>query len=454
MLFSFLKYVKPIWYLNGQSEASHYFIDYRRLSDGERQLIDYCSRYTEESASLMDAALQGWYKGFIEKNGSRCLSELRCCSNVFDNYLFLRRFFSPFWSWYTLFLRLCSLHNPIREFRAFLAATSVRRLDLFKSTKQYPDLDERLNSERDQFVTVVIPTLNRYKYLADVLRDLEKQEHRRFEVIVVDQSDNYQPEFYRQFTLNLHVIRQREKALWKARNDAIRRAKGNLILLFDDDSRVDPDWIARHVKCVNYFGADLSSGVSLSAVGAKIPRTYSYYKWSDQVDTGNVMIRKAVFDRVGLFDRQFEGQRMGDAEFGLRCHLYGLRNVSNPDAKRIHLKVPEGGLREMGSWDAFRPKRIFGPRPVPSVLYYFRKYFGFKLACLALLRDIPLSTVPYRLKGRKSLVAIGAIASLFILPLTVIQMALSWRQATIKLREGARIESLEKMVTRSGESGL
>lgn len=444
MKFLFLKYVKPIWYLNRRRVGSFDLVDYRLLADEEKQLVEYCSQYSEESASLMDAALQLWYKGFIESNGDRCLSENGFSSNVFDNYRFLRRFFGPFWSWYTLFLRLCSLHNPVQELTAFIANRNVKRLDVFKARKHYPDLEHGCSQGHgSEFVTVVIPTLNRYKYLVDVLRDLEKQEYRPFEVVVVDQSDKFDAEFYRQFGLDLHVVRQGEKALWKARNDAIRKAKGDLILLFDDDSRVDPDWIGRHVECLKYFDADLSSGVSLSAVGAKIPQTYSYYKWSDQVDTGNVMVRKSAFYKVGLFDRQFEGQRMGDAEFGLRCYLRGLRNVSNPMAKRIHLKVSEGGLREMGSWDAFRPKKVLGPRPVPSVLYYFRKYYGRRLACLALLRDIPLSTVPYRFKSRKPLVAIGAIAAVLMFPLTVFQMCLSWKKATTKLRQGARIEYLE-----------
>lgn len=448
MLFSFLKYPKPIWYLNLKS-AKGFLVDFRLLCDEEKKLVDYCEQYSSPQVALVDAALQAWFKGFVDSDGNRGLSESECCRNVFDNYLFLRRFFNPFWSWYTLLLRLSSLHNPVVEFRAFIRYIRIRRLDLFGNTKRYPVLEQpSAMVGQHAFVTVIIPTLNRYKYLADVLRDLQNQEYRLFDVIVVDQSDNYDPEFYKSFSLDLHVIRQEEKALWKARNDAIRRARGDLILLFDDDSRVNPDWIIRHLECLEYFQADLSSGVSLSVVGAKIPRTYSYYKWSDQVDTGNVMVRKDVFHKVGMFDRQFEAQRMGDAEFGLRCYLNGFRNVSNPAAQRIHLKVSEGGLREMGSWDAFRPKKIFGPRPVPSVLYYFRKYYGRRLASLALLRDIPLATVPYRFKGRRPLVAIGAIAALLMFPLTVIQMVLSWREATVKLRQGDRIEYLAESDTR------
>ena len=42
----------------------------------------------------------------------------------------------------------------------------------------------------------------------------------------------------------------------------------------------------------------------------------------------------------------------------------------------------------MGSWDAFRPKSILAPRPVPSVLYYYRKYFGNKAAKLAVVKEV------------------------------------------------------------------
>lgn len=442
MLFSFLQYVKPIWYLNRVPASACPLIDYRLLSDEEKRLIDYCPKYTSESARLVDAGLQAWFKGFVDSDSARALSEIKCCTNVFDNYLFIRRFFGPFWSWYTLLLRLLGFHNPVLELRAFIAHRRSRRIDLFNNTKRYPGLEQCSKSDTGEFVSVIIPTLNRYKYLADVLRDLENQEHRSFEVIVVDQSDEFAPDFYKSFSLDLCVIRHEEKALWKARNDAIRRARGELVLLFDDDSRVESDWIKRHLECLEYFRTDLSSGVSLSVNGGVIPKTYSHYKWSDQVDTGNVMIRKSVFNAVGLFDRQFEDQRMGDAEFGMRCYLAGLRNISNPRAARIHLKVGVGGLREMGGWDAFRPGKLFSPRPVPSVLYYFRKYYGNRAALLALVRALPMSFVPYSFKHNRLMLFLGFLVGAIFVPLLTFQVIASWKESTKKLRQGARIEFL------------
>ena len=131
----------------------------------------------------------------------------------------------------------------------------------------------------------------------------------------------------------------------------------------------------KHLNCLEYFNSEISAGVSLSKLGAKIPFNYKFYRISDQLDTGNVVLNRNVFKIVGLFDEQFEGMRMGDAEFGLRAYRNGIISISNPEAYRIHLKSNEGGLRKLGSWDAFRPTSFFKPRPIPSVLYYARKFW-------------------------------------------------------------------------------
>jgi hypothetical protein len=203
---------------------------------------------------------------------------------------------------------------------------------------------------------------------------------------------------------------------------------------------VAPDWIRQHLKTLDFFKADLSSGVSISKVGAKVPVNYAFFRRSDQLDTGNVMMHKEVFITLGLFDRQFEGQRMGDAEFGLRCQIHRYLNVSNPYAKRLHLKVDHGGLRQMGSWDAFRTAKLFAPRPIPSVLYFFRRYFGNQQARYALFRTVPMSIMPYRFKANKVLQGIGAIISILLLPLVLFQVYKSWRLSSQKLQEGPLIE--------------
>jgi glycosyltransferase involved in cell wall biosynthesis len=260
---------------------------------------------------------------------------------------------------------------------------------------------------------------------------------------VVDQSEPFQNEFYEEFQLNINLIYQEEKALWLARNTAIKQSKGEYVLLFDDDSRVDKDWITQHLKTLDFFKADLSSGVSISTQGAKVPANYAHFGISSQLDTGNVLLKKELFRQIGLFDRQFEKQRMGDGEFGLRAYLTGYKNISNPYAKRLHLKVGSGGLRQMGSWDGFRPKKWLDPRPIPSVIYLFRKYHGNKAARLALLKTVPSSIMPYRYKSNSVMMLIGVLISIVISPLVFFQVWKSWALASTKLKEGPMIEKLE-----------
>jgi hypothetical protein len=83
--------------------------------------------------------------------------------------------------------------------------------------------------------------------------------------------------------------------------------------------------------------------------------------------------------------------------------------------------VSSGGLREMGSWDGFRPTRWFAPKPVPSVLYLFKKYFPRPLAKNAVLLGIMLSNVSYKQKRKSSMLVLSVLLTLVKSPLLYVQ---------------------------------
>lgn len=442
MLFQFLKYLQPTNYFSlAKASGASVFPVVSELPATIIAQLDPVSHYKSEKGRTYDLSWQALQKGYI---GTAKTYTVIDAVSVHDNYVFARRYFSVFWVYYVLLFRLLSFKNPITELRGFLSTRHVTRSRYLNSPLVYSEwagFDSPLVSAAPK-VTVIIPTLNRYPYLKDVLKDLEAQDYNNFEVIVVDQSTPFQEDFYSAFQLDLTLLYQEEKALWLARNTAIKQAKGDYILLFDDDSRVAPHWIRHHLKCLDFFKADLSSGVSISKVGAKIPAHYAFFRISDQLDTGNVLLKRALFSEIGLFDRQFEKQRMGDGEYGLRAYLKGYLNVSNPYADRLHLKVGSGGLRDMGSWDAFRAQHLFAPRPIPSVLYLFRRYYGNTAAKKALWRTIPLSIMPYKFKTHKGLLFLGVFVSLLLLPFVLFQVIRSWKAASKKLNAGPLIDHL------------
>ena len=441
MLFRFLKYLQPTHYFLLSTKKGWYqFPEVSQLPEEIREQLVIDERYQSEKAREYDMSWQALTLGYTGNTRQlRSFEQLP----LKDNYRFVAKYFAKPWYFYVFLLRILSLCNPISEFLAFITMFKVSRV------KGQEPISENM-ANRGQtvplekpLISIIIPTLNRYPYLKEGLHDLEKQDYQNSEILIVDQSDNFAPSFYKQFNLEIQVIRQEEKALWLARNTAIQKAKGDYILLFDDDSRVEPDWVSEHLRALWEYGADISSGVSLSTVGAAVPKNYSFFIISDQFDTGNVMIKRKVFQQIGLFDRQFEKQRMGDGEFGLRAYLHGFRNISNPKAKRVHLKVGSGGLRDMGSWDAFRTKGLLAPRPIPSVLYFYRRYFGNTHARYALAKGIPPSIIPYSMKSNKIMTLLGILGGVLILPLILIQIGRSWSMASKKLKQGPLIQQLD-----------
>lgn len=441
-MFNFLQYLQPTHYFRlNRNELGSVFPIVSNLPFELSESIPLDTSYQSLKAQNYDQSWRLIQKGYI---GESITYQSFDRLPMVDEYRFIRKNFHLAWVLYVFIIRLLSLNNPIAEFLAFFRTRGVKRVNEHSTPILQPDyafFSSELIQNRP-FVSIVIPTLNRYQYLKDVLQDLEKQDYTHFEVLVVDQSEPFQEDFYNDFKLNIHLIFQKERALWLARNTAIKKSKGEYILLFDDDSRVDTDWVSQHLKALDFFGADLSSGVSISQQGSKVPENYAHFGISSQLDTGNVLLKKSIFRSIGLFDRQFEKQRMGDGEFGLRAYLEGFKNISNPHAKRLHLKVGSGGLREMGSWDGFRPKKWLDPRPIPSVLYLFRKYFGDKAAKWALLKTVPSSIIPYKYKQNSYLMLLGIVLSFFLLPLVLWQVSKSWKLASVKLKEGAKIEEL------------
>ncbi|MBC8196784.1 MAG: glycosyltransferase family 2 protein [Candidatus Marinimicrobia bacterium] len=440
-----MKYIKPIWYfhLKPFELRNLVWFDYDQLSKEEKKVITYDNKYSNREISNWDASYQALMRGKIKQAKNNTQAEVVKLIPT-DIYRFIRKYYKNIWLYFTLIQRLFTLSNPINEIKGIWQTRNVKKIDLFKTFYEYDkylDFDSSLLST-NPFISIIIPTFNRYESLRKILIDLQNQSHNNFEVIVIDQSNPFKREFYNNFNLRFNIIRQEKPALWKARNSGIKSAGSELLLFLDDDSSIEPNWVSEHIKCIDYFCADISSGVSLSVVGDKIPENYSYFRFADQLDTGNVLIKRAVFEKCGLFDEQFEKMRMGDGEFGVRAYLNGFKSISNPNASRMHFKHFDGGLRELGTWDAFRSTKIFQPKPAPSVLYYWRKYWGNEAALISSIMILPTSFSPYKKKGKNLGKLSSFIFFLVCLPFVYILYFLAWNKSSIMLTEGAIIDRL------------
>ncbi|SDW84240.1 Glycosyltransferase, GT2 family [Aequorivita viscosa] len=444
-MFKFFKYIHPTWYYNLKPKLDYAYFPTVEILVKQGYDIEKDIEYNSIDAQNRDLAWRAFQQGFIINTAEQGLDvwqEIKL--PIEDEYRFFRKNFHKLWAVYVLFFRLITLHNPFKELSAFWKTRNVQRQSHVLNHFEYPGYNNFKSKliEKQPLISVVIPTLNRYDYLKDVFKDLEQQTYKNFEVIVVDQTDDFQEDFYKGWNLDLKFWFQEEKALWKARNEAIKSAKGEFILMSEDDIRIPETLIENHIKTIDFFNADVSCGVFFPQ-GSTIPKERNYFKYAEQFATGNAMLRRDIFKKVGLYDRQFEKQRGGDGEFGLRLYQNGYKLVSNPIAYCIDVKAPEGGLRVAGgSWDAWRPKKWNAPRPVPSVLYLARKYFGNKKAVLMVIPSVAPSLIPYQFKRNKILKLMSLLLLPLLLPLLIFQVTKSWRLASEKLKQGAMIAYL------------
>jgi glycosyltransferase involved in cell wall biosynthesis len=426
-LFDFIKYIQPLWYYRLVSRIEHaVLLDKEELDKLVEAGRIFRGNYGNGESVYLDLAYQALQMGCLLYQSEMPKFQNSVICDVADNYRFVYRHFGSAKALYVLVWRIISFNNLFREIYSFLKNRESKVLLTYIEPAQNRFLHEIFKEPR---VSIIIPTLNRYEYLKDVLSDLEKQTYKNFDVWICDQSDDYKEDFYKSWNLDLHVFKQAEKALWRARNRCVEDSDGEYLLFFDDDSRVESNWIQKHLE-VSLEGY-VSAGITDTLTGGGRGQKSDYYHMSEMLDTGNVMIKRSVFETAGVFDEKFERMRMGDGEYGLRCLLHGFPIVSNPHAGRVHLKGESGGLRQMGAWDAIHSIGLFKPRPIPSSLYLARKHFDNETALIYGLSQLPKSMIPYRFKGSGMLKKVPYLFGGFLLsPILLFTFWMSWRKSS------------------------
>ena len=150
-----------------------------------------------------------------------------------------------------------------------------------------------------------------------------------------------------------------ERTIPAARNHALRLARGNYVGIIDDDEFPPPDWLLRMYEGIRTFGVDGALGPIFPYFSGEPPawlvtsglcelpvyRTGTLLHWS-QTRTGNVLLKKDVFERHGLmFDPRF---RTGgsDQEFFRQAMAQGCQFVAVAEAPVYEVVPPVRWTRQ------------------------------------------------------------------------------------------------------------
>lgn len=197
-------------------------------------------------------------------------------------------------------------------------------------------------------VSVVVPTIDRYPWLNKVLGQLAGQTMSPAQVIVVDQTPRDRREGVRQDDLPLEVVIRDRPGQSSARNAALERATGDLVLFIDDDDEIDADLIERHAAVVEHRRVDVSCGVAHEPGDPPLTEEFRRFRTADVFPTNNTMVRRDALALSGWFDQAFDHGVRADHDLGTRLYLAGARMVLSPDIEVVHHRAARGGLRTDG----------------------------------------------------------------------------------------------------------
>jgi len=199
-------------------------------------------------------------------------------------------------------------------------------------------------------VSVIIPSYNRSKSLAECLSALNLQETiLYYEVLVIDDGSQVPLTDHintLKFHFPLRILRQENQGPAAARNYGVQEAQGEIILFTDDDCQPHKHWVQSMADAVK--PQVIVGGLTKNALDSNpysmasqwlIDAIYTYFEGTRLffLTSNNMACRKDDFLKIGGFDAShFETSAGEDREFTTRWIYKGWEVMLNRDAYIDH----------------------------------------------------------------------------------------------------------------------
>lgn len=270
-------------------------------------------------------------------------------------------------------------------------------------------------------VSIVIPTYNRKKKVKRLLKSLLKSSYpeNKLEIIVVDDAstDGTSKELKEIFVGIRIITNKKEQLLAGARNTGISHCNGELIFLIDDDNVVEGDTVSELVNAMNriarlgvagpimYYFASPSQvwcgrvkRSSISSLVSFPERNQNHVSIKQIVESDEFpnafMVRRKVFEKVGLFDEKVFPFHNDEGDFCKRAQKTGFKVGLVPTARVYHdTPLPKKKLMSARSFHIQTPKRAF--YVARNRVLFHRKYSQFSELIFFLAFFLPLISAYY-----------------------------------------------------------
>lgn len=184
----------------------------------------------------------------------------------------------------------------------------------------------------DPLVSVIIPVYNGERFLHEAVQSVVYQKYSPVEIIVVDDgSTDGTATVARSFSETVRYLHQTNQGPAAARNRGIEHAQGNLLAFADADDLWPADKLAlqlpyliRDPQIDIVLGRIQQVRLSETVDGETLAEEFAEPAFS--VNLGSAIIRRSVFERVGLFDETMRYSE--DVDWFMRAREAGASIVT------------------------------------------------------------------------------------------------------------------------------
>lgn len=261
-----------------------------------------------------------------------------------------------------------------------------------------------MNGNRLPLVTLIVPMRNEEQFIERCLTSIARQDYPPdlLEVLVMDgESTDRSPEIVnnlaRSVPYSLKLIPNPGRITSRGLNEGVKIARGEIIGITSAHSRLGPDFISQGVRLIQDYDVECVAS-PITSIGDSTESQAIAIAMSSPFGVGNALFRyshkeqlvdaaafalyrKDVFDRVGEFDEEMNGD--ADTDFHYRLTEVGGKILQTPKLESYY--YVRSTLRSL-----------------------FRQYFNYGFSKLVVMRRYP-----HRIKARQ-LVPSVFVASLIV----------------------------------------
>ena len=226
-------------------------------------------------------------------------------------------------------------------------------------------------------MSIIIPVFNNWRFTYKCLQSVVKHTQGSYEIIVVDNnSTDVTPQLLSDMQGIQVIINTSNEVFVNACNQAARRAKGDYLLLLNNDTEVTPDWLDAMLAPFS----DADTGIvgakllypdgSLQEAGGIIWRDgtgcnyghgdnpnlpqYSYRRVVDYCSGACLMIPRNLWEKIGGFDQRYAPAYYEDTDLCFTVRALGYRVIYQPEALVLHYGGASAGKETSSGYKRFQ----------------------------------------------------------------------------------------------------